>query len=95
MGLDLWFREDVARILAATHTAMAASLRAAPAVDREAAEAYRQGFEDALRAVGVAFGVAVPEGGGPGLGRSAPGRWIVDGEVAQLPGRTWNSNGRR
>ena len=85
----------MARILAATYTAMAASLGAAPAVDGEAVEAYRQGFEDALRAVGVAFGVAVPEGGGPGLWRSAPGRGIVDGELGQLPGRTWDSPGRR
>ncbi len=85
----------MARILAGTYTAMAASLGAAPAVDREAAEVYRQGFEDALRAVGVAFGVAVPEGGGPGPWRPAPGRRIVDGELGQLSGRTWNSTGRR
>lgn len=60
MGLDLWFREDVARILASTHETMAASLGAATPVDAEAADAYRQGFNDALRALAVAFGVAAP-----------------------------------
>ncbi len=58
MGLDLWFREDVARILASTHETMAASMRAAPPLDPETAEAYQRGFQDALRAVGMAFGVA-------------------------------------
>ena len=60
MGLDLWFREDVARILASTHETMAASMRAAPPLHPETAESYQQGFVDALRAVAVAFGVAVP-----------------------------------
>ena len=39
MGLDVWFRDDVARMLAA---------------------AYHQGFEDALRAMAVAFGLLRP-----------------------------------
>ncbi|MBU0610228.1 MAG: hypothetical protein KKI08_20255, partial [Armatimonadetes bacterium] len=52
--------QDVARILASTHEAMAASMRAAPPLDPEMAGAYQQGFADALRAVGVAFGVALP-----------------------------------
>ena len=59
-GLDLWFREDVARILASTHETMAASMRAAPPLNPETAKAYQQGFIDALRAVAVAFGVAAP-----------------------------------
>jgi hypothetical protein len=60
MGLDLWFPDDVKRILASTHETMAASMRAAPPLNPEMAEAYQQGFVDALRVVAVAFGVAVP-----------------------------------
>jgi hypothetical protein len=59
-GLDLWFADDVKRILASTHETMAASMRAAPPLNPETAEAYQQGFIDALRAVAVAFGVAAP-----------------------------------
>ena len=55
MRLDLWFREDVARILAATQETMQAS-QAASVVNED----YQQGFVDALRAVAVAFGVATP-----------------------------------
>ena len=55
MGLDLWFAEDVARILAATQETMQAS-QAASIVNED----YQQGFVDALRAVAVAFGVASP-----------------------------------
>lgn len=61
MGLDVWFREDVARILASTQEAMRAVTGATAPLDPEAADVYRQGFSDALQAVGVAFGVAVPE----------------------------------
>jgi hypothetical protein len=64
MGLDLWFQQDVARILASTQAAMAAAMRATmdatPPLDAQVAESYRQGFGDALRAIAVAFGVAVP-----------------------------------
>jgi hypothetical protein len=54
-GLDLWFREDVARILAATLEAMRSS-QAATIINED----YQQGFGDALHAVAVAFGVAAP-----------------------------------
>ena len=63
-GLDLWFREDVARILASTHETMVASMRASAPLDPETAAAYQQGFVDALRALGVAFGVVPPGGRG-------------------------------
>jgi hypothetical protein len=63
MGLDLWFRDDVTRILAAAHETMQASTGAVAPLDVEAALAYRRGFVDALRAVGVAFGVATPTAG--------------------------------
>jgi len=52
VGLDLWFREDVARILAATQETMQAS-QARGGINED----YQQGFVDALRSVAVAFGV--------------------------------------
>jgi hypothetical protein len=67
MGLDVWFQQDVARILASTHETMAASMRATAPLDAEIAEAYQRGFVDALRAVAVAFGVAGPSRDGSGM----------------------------
>jgi hypothetical protein len=67
MGLDVWFQQDVARILASTHETMAASIRATAPLDAEIAEAYQRGFVDALRAVAVAFGVAGPSRDGSGM----------------------------
>ena len=78
MGLDLWFQQDVARILASTHEAMAASVRATAPLDVESqrlAEAYQQGFGAALRSVAVAFGVV-----SPGMGRGGA-RSFGQGEV--------------
>jgi hypothetical protein len=60
MGLDLWFREDVARILASSHETMTGLVRAVSSLDPEVSDAYQRGFVDALRAVAVAFGVAAP-----------------------------------
>jgi hypothetical protein len=60
MGLDLWFREDVARILASAYETMQSSADAVPSASPETAETYQRGFGDALRAVAVAFGVAAP-----------------------------------
>ncbi len=57
MGLDLWFREDVMRILASAHETMRRSTVATSPPGSALTNAYRQGFVDALRAVGVAFGV--------------------------------------
>jgi hypothetical protein len=69
MGLDVWFRDDVARMLAAAHETLQASSHGAPPLDPERAEAYHQGFEDALRALAVAFGLVGPgsrqNGNGP------------------------------
>lgn len=64
MALDLWFREDISRILASTHETMRASAGAVPTLDPELSATYRRGFLDALRAVAIAFGVVVP--GEPG-----------------------------
>jgi hypothetical protein len=80
MGLDLWFREDVARILASTHETLRASAGAVAPLDEERAAAYQQGFEDALRAVGVAFGV--------GEGIRYRGQGTRDWELGPRNGRT-------
>jgi len=60
VALDLWFRDDVARILASTHETMRGTAGSVTPLDEQRASAYQQGFEDALRSVAVAFGVAVP-----------------------------------
>ena len=63
MGLGVWFEEDVARVLAGTYEAMSASLRATATGDVESQQlvaGYQRGYVDALRAVAVAFGIAMP-----------------------------------
>ena len=60
MALDLWFREDVARILASAHETMRASTASWSHCSPKLATAYQQGFLDALRSVGIAFGIATP-----------------------------------
>lgn len=60
MALDLWYKEDVARILAGAQEVMTAALGANQASDELQVERYCQGFSDAIRAVAVIFGVAVP-----------------------------------
>lgn len=85
MGLDIWFPQDVARILAATHETMVsamagASIDATAPADPDVAAAYQKGFADALRAVAIAFGVAAPSHSGDG--QSRPMR-IIDVEVQQ------------
>jgi hypothetical protein len=63
MALDLWFPQDVARILAATWETMRATAEGTRRAAQASSEdrlvlAYERGFEDALRALGVAFGLA-------------------------------------
>jgi hypothetical protein len=82
MALDLWFREDVARILLSVHETMRASLGAVASARTDVADAYQQGFADALQTVGIAFGVAVP--GALGHSRSSGNTCIVDHELSQL-----------
>lgn len=77
MGLDLWFRDDVVRILASTYETMQASTGAVGPISPDVAEPYRQGFVDALRAVAIAFGVGAPsrrqlERDGPPSGLGSP-----------------------
>lgn len=90
MGLDLWFRQDVARILAAAWETMQAAVQgtgrgtvATP--EDEVALAYQRGFQDALRAVAVAFGLAGGESslrtgsGGPTQGQPGVYRGVIPG----------------
>ena len=60
MGLDMWFREDVTRVLASTLEVQRNAARAMPALDADQAAAYQRGFFDALLAVAVAFGIRAP-----------------------------------
>ncbi len=60
MALDLWFRDDVMRILASAHETMQACTGAVGSISPDLCETYRQGFVDALRAIAIAFGVAAP-----------------------------------
>ena len=59
-GLDVWFKNDVARILASLHQA---SVDGAASGDNSGTfgAGYRQGHDDALHAVAVAFGLAEPK----------------------------------
>lgn len=61
MGLDLWFKEDVARIIGAAYTALRMSSSSVAPEDVRHADAYRQGWEDALRTVAAGFGVELDE----------------------------------
>jgi len=72
MGLDMWFREDVQRILASTLEVQRNSARALTPIDAEAAVAYQRGFVDALLAVAVAFGIRPPTGHAPRSGSPPP-----------------------
>jgi hypothetical protein len=90
MGLDIWFPQDVARILAATHETMVASINATAPANPDVTAAYRKGFADALRAVAIAFGVAAPSRSGDG--QSRPMR-IIDVEVQQPHVRSLDAPG--
>lgn len=71
MGLDMWFREDVQRILASTLEVQRNSARALTPLDAEAATAYQRGFVDALMAVAVAFGIWPPSTARPAVQKDA------------------------
>ena len=82
MGMDLWFRADVARILQASYEAMCSTAAVAgddPAGSERAA-GYRQGFGAALRTVALAFGLTDPGG--------VLDRWRVVRGPEQMQGRS-------
>jgi len=71
MGLDIWFKDDIANILRAANeanlSALAACAHGDEAVIRGASErgaelrrAYRQGFVAALTTLWLAFGLTAP-----------------------------------
>ena len=97
MGLDLWFREDIVRILASTQETMRNSIAASPPLDSMVADSYRDGFDDALRSVAVAFGICAPSS------LTTDGRvttHVVQVEAGHEPPasgfatRVWSDNGR-
>lgn len=63
MGLDVFFRDDVTRILASVLEAQRNNAIAITPLDAEYATAYQRGFYDALKAVAVGFGIASPATG--------------------------------
>ena len=86
MGLDVWFRQDIARILASTQETLAQAQGAVPPLDPEQAGAYQQGFADALQSVAVAFGLSATSGV-PGVIDARPS-WPVAAQD-QLAGKSW------
>jgi hypothetical protein len=80
MALDVWFQEDVARILTATQETMSSSMRAVSPLDPQVGAVYQQGFADALRAVAIAFGVGPVAVRGPAA-RTTCARVLHSGDV--------------
>lgn len=69
MGLDLWFRSDVARILQAAEEAMLTTAAATGMPTENQGDGslfavgYQRGFSAALHAVATAFGLNEPRAG--------------------------------
>ncbi len=59
MGLGVWFREEIERVIWATWEAMEAMARAFGDKESEYLRGYREGYEAALRALANAFGVKI------------------------------------
>ncbi len=55
MGLDLWFKEDVVKLLALTYHTMSVTQSASAGVSED----YRRGFEAALQALALGFGIDI------------------------------------
>lgn len=62
MSLDVWFQQDIKHtLLAINQTSLDTTVRLASlAGDTPELQAYRSGYNDALRAVAIAFGIATP-----------------------------------
>jgi hypothetical protein len=62
MSLDVWFQQDIKHtLLAINQTSLDTTTRLASlAGDTPELQAYRAGYNDALRAVAIAFGIAHP-----------------------------------
>lgn len=57
MGLDIWFREDIVRILRGISETLECAMRAAEVSGDSYAEGYRRGHADAIAATAECFGV--------------------------------------
>ena len=54
MGLELWFKEDIRNVLLSLNLSSSAASRWGGGEQRDA---YRQGYEEAIALVAVAFGL--------------------------------------
>ncbi len=59
MGLGVWFREEIERVLWATKEAMEATVKATGNPDSDYTRGYKDGYEAALQALANAFGVRI------------------------------------
>ena len=62
MSLDVWFKDDIRNTLVAIDTASADAITRAAAGPHgnHAMRLYREGFQDAVKAVATAFGISIP-----------------------------------
>ena len=87
MSLDVWFQQDIKHtLLAINQTSLDTTVRLATlAGDTPELQAYRSGYNDALRAVAIAFGIAKPTAQTKTLDmpRRLPRQWeeLTDGYV--------------
>jgi len=82
MGLDMWFKDDIANVLYGIDLATARMATDRPDVE---AAAFREGFRAALEAVEVSFGIA--ESSRPQARQSQPRLRDVTPTLPRLPGR--------
>jgi len=59
MGLGVWFREEIERVLWATKEAMEATVRATGDKESDYLRGYRDGYEAAIEALANAFGIRI------------------------------------
>lgn len=85
MSLEVWFKEDIRNTLLAlnetssnTHAQMVALCG-----DSASSESYRAGYGDALRAVAIAFGIAVSRSADDVLPAN-PGRYAARPIVGRI-----------
>jgi hypothetical protein len=87
--MDLWFRDDVARILASVHETMRCTAGSACGDTQEVVAAYQQGFVDALRVMAISFGLVAPLPGTHDKDREADLRQRCVGKGAICRERDW------
>lgn len=80
MGLELWFKDDIGNILLSLSLSSATTGRW---IQDTRLDAYRCGYEEALMAVALAFGL--PPRSVMGAGREQNCNWNVTGPSELLP----------